>query len=242
MEQCPQWIYHDSREKSHKKIKVMSWKGKGSMKEGFEQIQSATGQRRYRTAQVDRRYNPVHHSVIDFLWGGDRAAGRPSPSDHANHLGDSTWEETELKSGRGTQPSIPTSRRDNQEGIRPSYERIERSSRSQGEEKKSLKMASSSGSKPSTEERLNAMDVALENLKQMLNYQLDFLQNLDIDAGRRLETLEGDITTTKFEITEELDKLHKELKDPKKEFETRITQLEEKMAQLNNEWKRDPEK
>jgi hypothetical protein len=66
-------------------------------------------------------------------------------------------------------------------------------------------MASSSGSKPSTEERLNAMDVALENLKQMLNYQLDFLQNLDIDAGRRLETLEGDITTTKFEITEELE-------------------------------------
>jgi Txe/YoeB family toxin of Txe-Axe toxin-antitoxin module len=81
------------------------------------------------------------------------------------------------------------------------------------------------------------MDVALENLKQMLNYQLKFLQNLDIDTGRRLETLEGDITTTKFEITEELEKLRKELKDPKKEFETRITQLEEKMAQLNNEWK-----
>jgi hypothetical protein len=50
-----------------KKIKVMSWKGKGSMKEGFGQIQSATGQRRYRTTQVDRRYNPVHHSVVDFL-------------------------------------------------------------------------------------------------------------------------------------------------------------------------------
>jgi chromosome segregation ATPase len=103
-------------------------------------------------------------------------------------------------------------------------------------------MASSSGSKPSTKERLNAMDVALENLKQMLNYQLDFLQNLDIDAGRRLETLEGDTTTTKFEITKELSKLHEELKDPKKEFETKITQLEEKMAQLNNEWTRDPEK
>ena len=64
----------------------------------------------------------------------------------------------------------------------------------------------------------------------MLNYQLGFLQNLDIDAGIILERLEGDITTTKFEITEELDKLHKELKDPKKEFETRITQTEEKMA------------
>jgi uncharacterized protein involved in exopolysaccharide biosynthesis len=159
-----------------------------------------------------------------------------------NRLGDSIWEEVVLKSGRGTQPLIPISRRDSQEGIRPSYEKIERSSRSQGEEKKSPNMASSSGSKPSTEERLNAMDVALENLKQMLNYQLDFLQNLDIDAGRRLETLEGDITTTKFEITEELDKLHKELKNPKKEFEARIAQLEEKMAQLNSEWKRDPEK
>jgi hypothetical protein len=148
----------------------MSWKGKGNMKEGFEQIQSATGQRRYRTTQVDRRYNPVHHSVIDFLWGGDRAVGHPSFSDHANRLGDFIWEETELKSGRGTQSSIPTSCRDNQEVIQPSYKRIERSSRSQGEEKKSLKMASSSGRKPSTEERLNAMDVALENLKKMLNY------------------------------------------------------------------------
>jgi hypothetical protein len=179
------------------------------MKEGFEQIQSTTGQRRYKTMQVDRRYSPVHHSVVDFLWGGDRAAGHPSPSDHVNRLGDTTWEETELKLGRGTHPSIPSSRRDNQERIQPSYERIERSSRSQGEEKKSSKMASNSGSKPSTEERLNVMDITLENLKQMLNYQLDFLQNLDIDAGRRLEMLEGDITTTKFEITEELGKLHK---------------------------------
>jgi hypothetical protein len=45
------------------------------------------------------------------------------------------------------------------------------------------------------------MDVTLENLKQMLNYQLEFLQNLDINAGRRLEMLEGDIITTKFELT-----------------------------------------
>ena len=65
---------------------------------------------------------------------------------------------------------------------------------------------------------------------------------MDIEAGRRLERLEGDITTTKFEISEELGKLHKELKNPKKEFEDRITQLEEKMAQLNNDWKQDPEK
>jgi hypothetical protein len=75
----------------------MRWKGKGSMKEGSEQIQSATGQRLYRIAQVDRRYNLVHHSVIDFLWGGDRVAGFPSPSDDVNRLGDSTREEIELK-------------------------------------------------------------------------------------------------------------------------------------------------
>jgi hypothetical protein len=45
----------------------MSWKGKGSTEEGFGQIQSATGLRRYRTTQVDRRYNPEHHSVVDFV-------------------------------------------------------------------------------------------------------------------------------------------------------------------------------
>lgn len=101
-------------------------------------------------------------------------------------------------------------------------------------------MASSSGSKPNTEDRLNALEDALKNLKQMLNHQLDFLQNLDIDAGRRLELLEGDITTTKFELTEELGKLRKELKDPKQEFEVRVNQLEEKMAQLNKDWKQDP--
>jgi uncharacterized protein YceH (UPF0502 family) len=79
-------------------------------------------------------------------------------------------------------------------------------------------------------------------MKQMLHYQLDFLQNLDEEAGRRMERLEGDITTTKFEISEELGKLHKELKNPKKEFEDRITQLEEKMAKLNSEWNQEPEK
>lgn len=101
-------------------------------------------------------------------------------------------------------------------------------------------MASNSGNKPNTEDRLNALEDALKNLKQMLNHQLDFLQNLDIDAGRRLELLEGDITTTKFELTEELGKLRKELKDPKQEFEVRVNQLEEKMAQLNKDWKQDP--
>jgi hypothetical protein len=90
------------------------------------------------------------------------------------------------------------------------------------------------------EERLKAMDSTLENLKQMLQFQLDFLENLDSEAGRRMEKLEQDITTTKFGFTEELSKLHQELKNPKKEFEERIGQLEVKMSQLNNEWKKDP--
>jgi hypothetical protein len=101
-------------------------------------------------------------------------------------------------------------------------------------------MAASSSTKPSLEERLKAMDSTLENLKQMLQFQLDFLENLDSEAGRRMEKLEQDITTTKFGFTEELSKLHQELKNPKKEFEERIGQLEEKMSQLNNEWRQDP--
>ena len=44
-------------------------------------------------------------------------------------------------------------------------------------------MASPSTKKPSTEERLKEMDKALENLKQLLQYQLDFLENLDSEAG-----------------------------------------------------------
>jgi hypothetical protein len=103
-------------------------------------------------------------------------------------------------------------------------------------------MAASSSNKPSMEERLKIMDSTLENLKQMLQFQLDFLENLDSEAGRRMEKLEQDITTAKFGFTEELSKLHQELKHPKKEFEERIGQLEVKMSQLNNEWKKDPKK
>jgi hypothetical protein len=42
-----------------------------------------------------------------------------------------------------------------------------------------LGMASGSTSKPSTEERLKEMDKTLENLKQLLQFQLNFLENLD---------------------------------------------------------------
>ena len=82
--------------------------------------------------------------------------------------------------------------------------------------------------------------MALENIKQLLQFQLDFLENLDSEAGRHLEKLEANMSTTKIGFTEELGKLHKELKNPKEEFEERISQLEVKMSQLNNEWKQDP--
>lgn len=84
-------------------------------------------------------------------------------------------------------------------------------------------MASSSGNKPTTEERLNSLEEDLQRLKHMLHHQMDFLQNLDIYAGRRLEMLEADITTTKFGLTEELGKLRKELKDPNKSSKTEST-------------------
>ena len=83
------------------------------------------------------------------------------------------------------------------------------------------------------------MDKALENLKQLLQHQLDFLENLDTEAGRRMEQLEADIITTKIVFLKELDKLHKELKNPQQEFEERMDQLEAKMAQLNSDWTQD---
>jgi hypothetical protein len=57
----------------------------------------------------------------------------------------------------------------------------------------------------------------------------EFLQNLDIEVGRRLEILEADITSTKFGLLEELGKLRKDLKEPKKEFEYKVSKLEEQM-------------
>jgi chromosome segregation ATPase len=103
-------------------------------------------------------------------------------------------------------------------------------------------MASSSKGKLSTEERLKEMDKALANLQQLLQHQLDFLENLDVEAGRRLEQLESDITMTKIGFAEELDKLHKELKNPQQEFDERMEQLEAKMAQLNNNWSQEEKK
>jgi chromosome segregation ATPase len=100
-------------------------------------------------------------------------------------------------------------------------------------------MASSSKGPLSTEERLKQMETTLANLQQMLQHQLDFLENLDVEAGRRLEQLESDITMTKIGFAEELDKLNQELKNPQQDFDERMEQLEAKMAQLNCSWNKE---
>jgi hypothetical protein len=97
-------------------------------------------------------------------------------------------------------------------------------------------MASSSNKPISTEERLKQMETTLANLQQMLEHQLDFLENLDVEAGRRLEQLESDITMTKIGFAQELDKLNQELKSPQQGFDERMEELEAKMAQLNSNW------
>jgi hypothetical protein len=75
----------------------------------------------------------------------------------------------------------------------------------------------------------------LKRLKQFLQNQDDFLQNLDIEAGRRLEMLEADITSTKIGFSEELEQIRNEFKDPKKEFEERVSKLEAQMEKLNKD-------
>jgi hypothetical protein len=98
------------------------------------------------------------------------------------------------------------------------------------------KMAASSSRNLSVEERLKQLDDTLEKLKQSLQFQLDFLENLDTEAGRRMEQLEQDLTTVKIGFSEELDKLHQELKIPQEKFEDRIGELESKLSKLNIEW------
>ena len=103
-------------------------------------------------------------------------------------------------------------------------------------------MAVSSSRNLTVEERLKQLDDTLEKLKQSLQFQLDFLENLDTEAGRRLEQLEQDLTTVKIGFSEELDKLHQELKIPQDEFEDRIDELEGKLSKLNIEWGEGPKK
>jgi hypothetical protein len=191
-------------------------------------------------AQVKSRQNKLlgggdkaqYHEKASFRHGGDRESTRPYLTDSTNRMEIMSMEEggNKLKAPPQSHP-IPMQR---------SLEYSPVKQQGAGRSGRRPEMASSSDNKPSTEERLKAMDTALENLKQLLQFQLDFLENLDSEAGRRMEKLEEDITTTKIGFTEELGKLHRELKNPQQEFEERIDQLEAKMAQLNSEWKQDP--
>jgi chromosome segregation ATPase len=103
-------------------------------------------------------------------------------------------------------------------------------------------MAASSSRNLSVEERLKQLDDTLEKLKQSLQFQLDFLENLDTEAGRRMEQLEQDLSSVKIGFSEELDKLHQELKIPQEKFEDRIGELESKLSKLNMEWGEGSEK
>jgi hypothetical protein len=119
----------------------------------------------------------------------------------------------------------------------------EKSSRSpvQGTRAREEEMAASSSRTLSVEERLKQLDDTLEKLKQSLQFQLDFLENLDTEAGRRMEQLEQDLTSVKIGFSEELDKLHQELKSPQEKFEDRIGELESKLSKLNWNGEKTPE-
>jgi hypothetical protein len=236
MEPQLEWIYHEAWETRPEVERGASWKGKKSH------------DRRYRSEpkalkdKANVRMNGLnHHLVVEIPGKAITPARHPCFSDHANRLGEANLEEPAVKKGSREGPPHPECIR---EQVRQSRrgrvikdKNVCTSCDSPGEARKAKVMASSSGSKPMTEERLNSLEDNLQRLKQMLEHQLDFLQNLDIDAGRRLEMLEDDITSTNCGLTEELGKLRKELKDPKQEFENRINSLEEKMEQLNKEWK-----
>jgi chaperonin cofactor prefoldin len=165
----------------------------------------------------------------------------PCSLDRAYHMGATNLWIFELKGDAGKEAmQSRSSRRLGRKASRSIAIRGERTlRRSSSPEAAREAMASSSGSKPTTEERLAALEVNMQHLRHQLNNLDDFLQNLDIDAGRRLEMLENDITSTKFGLSEELGKLRKELKDPKQEFDERVSNLEQQMEQLNKEWKQE---
>jgi hypothetical protein len=69
--------------------------------------------------------------------------------------------------------------------------------RSSSSPKKAETMASSSGNNPTMEERITGLEENVQKLRSQLISLDDFLQNLDSEAGRRMEMLENDIIHTK---------------------------------------------
>jgi chromosome segregation ATPase len=190
------------------------------------------------TQSTLRRRSDLMESPI--IWSL-KPSKSPCFPDRAYHMGATNLWIFELKGDVGKEATQSrSSRRLGRKASRSIAIKGRRNSRrSSSPEAAREAMASSSGSKPMTKERLAALEANMQHLRHQLNNLDDFLQNLDIDAGRRLEMLENDITSTKFKLSEELGKLRKDLKDPKQEFEERVSNLEQQMEQLNKEWKQE---
>ena len=125
----------------------------------------------------------------------------------------------------------------------PAYKQFQiKHAKSRGSVSEAEKMAASSSRPLTVEERLKQLDDKLEKLKNMLQFQLDFLENLDSEAGRHMEQLEQDLSFVKIGFSEELEKLQQELQNPQERFADRIGELEDKLSKMNLEWGENSEK
>jgi hypothetical protein len=145
----------------------------------------------------------IHHWVVETPEKAKAPARHPcSNPDRANWLGVANLEEIEVKRRSREEPSQPWSiRRLGRQPQRGKATRGRKQPHSHNKKGKTGKdMSSSLGSKPMMKERLKSLEEDLQRLKQLSHNLDDFIQNMDIDAGRKLEMLEADITTTKFRL------------------------------------------
>jgi hypothetical protein len=235
MEPRPARSYHESREKRRGDDRDASWQGKKSHARKYRVESNAVSDK-----EDVSNEGITHHLVVETPEKANTPTKRPCSPDRANRMGAANLEEFVVKRSSREGTYSRSNRRLGRKPRRGITTRGRRRSRSSSNPEEARKaMASSSGSKPTMEERLASLEENLQSLKHQLHNLDDFLQNLDIDAGRRLEMLEADITSTKFRLSEELGKLCKDLKEPKQEFEDRVNKLEEQMEQLNKDWKQE---
>ena len=128
---------------------------------------------------------PQYHEEWCFRFGGDKRSARPLPTNSVNPIAIMRTHAEEIKGDLF--PLNPVQVEiykllGNRESVKHHSEKGKTR-----EVRERREMASSSKGKLSTEEQLKEMDKALENLKQLLQNQLDFLRNLDTEARRRLE-------------------------------------------------------
>jgi hypothetical protein len=231
MEPRPTWKYREPGGKSSGDDRDASWQGILSQVRTKEKGESKTIR-----DKTDVRYEGIlHHWDVETLENTKDPTRHPCTNpDRVIRLSATNMEKTEVKRRGREGPFHPWSSRSlgklPRRGIETRGRRRPRSPSGTGEARKA--MASSSGSKPTTKERLKSLEEGLHRLKQLLHNHDDFLQNMDIEAGRRLEMIEADITSTKIGFSEELEHLCKEFKDPKKELEERVNKLEEQMTTI----------